>query len=151
MAVFKNGSGETVEKKFNYFYCLHPTTGHPQLIESGLADSEGFLDVKPDTLQHAKYANIFGVGDVINAPTTKTLYGGLSQVAVVRHNLERRLSGQEPNAKYDGYSKANLNLSTSATALVEHAYDGKEITLNYDAFMSSLRSTIYHKTGAKAH
>lgn len=102
-------------------------------------------------MQHTKYANIFGVGDVINAPTTKTLYGGLSQVAVVRHNLERRLSGQEPNAKYDGYSKANLNLTTSAQALVEHAYDGKEITLNYDGFMSSLRSTIYHKTGAHAH
>lgn len=72
-------------------------------------------------------------------------------MAVVRHNLERRLSGQEPNAKYDGYSKATFNLSTSAQALVEHAYDGKEITLNYDGFMSSLRSTIYHKTGAHAH
>ena len=48
-----------------------PTTTHPVLSEAGLADSTGYLDVSPTTLQHKKYDNIFGLGDVINAPTTK--------------------------------------------------------------------------------
>jgi sulfide:quinone oxidoreductase len=52
-----------------------------------LTDSTGYLDVDPFTLQHKTYDNIFGLGDVINAPTTKSFYGGLSQVAVLRNNV----------------------------------------------------------------
>lgn len=37
-----------------------------------LADSTGFLNVDKFTLQHVKYPNVFGVGDCINAPTSKT-------------------------------------------------------------------------------
>lgn len=72
------------------------------LSDAGLADSNGLLDVDPYTLQHKKYDNIFGLGDVVNVPTTKTFYAGLNQLHVVRHNLERRINGLEPNAKYDG-------------------------------------------------
>lgn len=95
-----------------------PTTSHSLLNDAGLADSTGFLDVNPHTLQHTKYSNIFGLGDVINAPTTKTFYGGLSQVAVVRHNVERNLNNLSLNAKYDGYAKANLLISQSNLASV---------------------------------
>lgn len=58
-----------------------------------------------------KYDNIFGIGDVNNVPTTKSFYGGLAQVAVVRHNVERRLNGLSLNAKYDGYTSVGLNAS----------------------------------------
>jgi len=64
-----------------------PTTTHSLLADAGLADSTGYLDVNPETLQHIKYDNIFGIGDVNNVPTTKSFYGGLAQVAVVRHNV----------------------------------------------------------------
>jgi sulfide:quinone oxidoreductase len=101
-----------------------PTTTHSILAESGLADSTGYLDVNAATLQHKKYDNIFGLGDVINAPTTKSFYGGLAQVAVVRNNLERKLNGLSLNAKYDGYSKTSLPTSPSSIANVEHKYGG---------------------------
>lgn len=58
----------------------------------------------PYTLQHVKYDNIFGFGDVVNVPTTKTFHAGFNQLSVVRHNVERRLNGLEPNAHYDGLS-----------------------------------------------
>ena len=93
-----------------------PTTTHPVLAESGLADSTGYLDVNPHTLQHTRYDNIFGIGDVNNLPTTKSFYGGLAQVAVVRNNVERRLNGLSLNAKYDGYTKLNLYTSPSSLA-----------------------------------
>ena len=102
-----------------------PTTTHPLLADAGLADSTGFLDVNPETLQHKQYNNIFGIGDVLNLQTTKTFYGGLSQVAVVRHNVERKLNGLSMNARYDGYAKASLPSGPSSLVNVEHAYDGK--------------------------
>ena len=64
-----------------------PNAPHQILAECGLADSTGYLDVDQHTLQHNKYENIFGLGDVVNVPTTKTFLGGLSQVAVVRNNV----------------------------------------------------------------
>jgi sulfide:quinone oxidoreductase len=45
------------------------------------------LNVNKETLQHVKYDNIFGIGDVNNVATTKTFYGGLNQLAVVRNNI----------------------------------------------------------------
>jgi sulfide:quinone oxidoreductase len=33
-------------------------------------------DVDHETLQHRKYPNVFGIGDVCNLPTTKTFWGG---------------------------------------------------------------------------
>lgn len=75
-----------------------PYTYHSVLAEAGLADSTGLLNVNPRTLQHAKYENIFGLGDVTNVPTTKTFYGGVEQMNVVRNNVERRLKGLSLNA-----------------------------------------------------
>jgi sulfide:quinone oxidoreductase len=102
-----------------------PTTTYSNLKDAGLADSTGYLDVDPYTLQHKKYSNIFGLGDVTNVPTTKSFYGGLSQVGVVRHNVQRHLNGLSLNAKYDGYSTATLSLSSSSLGLVEHTYANK--------------------------
>ena len=126
-----------------------PTTTHSMLTESGLADSTGYLDVNPETLQHRQYSNIFGLGDVINAPTTKTFYGGLSQVAVVRHNIERKLNNLSLNAKYDGYSKASLLLSQGNLASVEHKYGGEEVSFSTDGLSTSLRAKFYGKKGVE--
>lgn len=101
-----------------------PTTTHSNLTEAGLADSTGFLDVDPYTLQHKTYDNIFGLGDVNNVPTSKTFYGGLAQVAVLRNNIERKLNGLAFNAKYDGYASAHLYLGPGSIANIEHKYNG---------------------------
>lgn len=140
-----------MERPYNHFYSLMPTTTHASLKDAGLADSTGYLDVNPTTLQHKKYDNIFGLGDVINAPTTKTFFGGLSQVAVVRHNVERKLNGLSLNAKYDGYAKARLSISPSAIANVEHAYNGQEVSFSTDGLASSLRYKLYSMTGSHDH
>jgi sulfide:quinone oxidoreductase len=124
-----------------------PTTTHSNLTEAGLADSTGFLDVDPYTLQHKTYDNIFGLGDVNNVPTSKTFYGGLAQVAVLRNNIERKLNGLAFNAKYDGYSKVSFFTGPSAIANIEHKYGGQEVSVSTDSLSSSLRYKLYSMTG----
>ena len=126
-----------------------PTTANPLVSDAGLADSTGYLNVDPETLQHKQYSNIFGVGDVLNVPTTKTFLGGLSQVAVVRHNVERKLNGLSLNAKYDGYTKASLYTGPGSIANVEHKYGGEEVSFATDGFSSKLRATLHSKHGAE--
>lgn len=80
-------TGQKEERDYQYFYSLIPAKPHDNLIEAGLTTEDGFLDVDQKTLQHKKYKNIFGLGDVNSLPTTKTFFGGFSQIHVVRHNL----------------------------------------------------------------
>lgn len=78
-ATFKNvKTGEFQNRNYNALYTLIPTEDHQSLIQSGLANKESnnLLDVDHQTLQHKKYKNIFGLGDVCNLPTSKTFWAG---------------------------------------------------------------------------
>jgi len=70
-----------------------PAQPYSIVAESGLADSNGFIDVNPYTLQHKRYNNIFGFGDAANLPTSKNFMAGFNQLHVVRNNVERQLNG----------------------------------------------------------
>ena len=59
------------------------------MISAGLTTSNGYLNVNKYSLKHNQYDNIFGLGDVNDIPTTKSLYSGLAQLKVVRNNVEK--------------------------------------------------------------
>lgn len=117
---------ETSARPFTNLYSLLPCEPHESLIKSGLATKESnfLLDVNLETLQHNKYKNIFGLGDVCNMPTTKSFFGGFHQLHVVRNNLNRAFNGQELDGKYFGYCKVPLFLGQNRLTYVEHSYDG---------------------------
>lgn len=120
-----------------------PVKPHTHIAEAGLADSHGYLDVNQNTLQHKKYDNIFGLGDCHNAPTTKTFYGGLSQVSVLRHNLERRMNGLSMNVNYDGYAEAPLFLTPNNLSWVSHLYNGVEASFDTSSIGTALKYKKY--------
>ena len=124
-----------------------PSKPQANLAEAGLADNSGFLDVDPHTLQHKKYNNIFGLGDVNNVPTTKTFYAGFNQLHVVRNNLERQMNGLSLNAKYDGASSALFHTGMSELANFNQTYNGGD-NLN-SGFMAGLRFKKYNLFGKK--
>ena len=139
-AVFENiRTGERSERPYNNFYSLLEAKPDSNLAEAGLAASNGLLDVDPFTLQHKKYNNIFGFGDVANLPTSKTFYAGFNQLHVVRHNLERHLNGLSASPVYDEHSSAFIHLGLSSSATVSHFYDGKPDSSLDTGLMASLR------------
>jgi len=127
-AVFENiKTGQKETRPYGQLYTLFPTKPHDNLVQAGLASKESnyLLDVNKATLQHNKYKNIFGIGDVNNIPTTKTFYGGFHQIHVVRHNIQRNLKGQSLNAQYTGYSKSPIYLGQNSITFSVHYYDQK--------------------------
>lgn len=82
-------TGEVTTAPYGAIYALPPTRPHTNLMEAGLAHkgSNNMLDIDPETLQHKKYKNIFGLGDVANLPTSKTFWAGFHQVHVLRDNV----------------------------------------------------------------
>ncbi|KAJ9598634.1 hypothetical protein L9F63_010688, partial [Diploptera punctata] len=74
-AVFQNLS-KPEEKIVQDYEMLHVTPHHrpSELISKNkdISDASGFLAVNKDTMQHVKFANIFGIGDCTSLPTSKT-------------------------------------------------------------------------------
>ena len=145
-AVFENiQTGERSERPYGNLYSLLEKKADPILADAGLATNNGLLDVNPTTLQHNKYSNIYGLGDVANVPTTKTFFAGFNQLHVVRHNLEQVINGAEPNAHYDGASEAVLHLGLESSTTVSHLYDGKASGSLDSGFMAGLKYKLADK------
>ena len=139
-AIFENiKTGQKSERPYHNLYSLFEQKADTLLADAGLAASNGLLNVDKFTLQHNKFSNIFGFGDVANLPTSKTFYAGFSQLHVVRHNVERALNNFNPNAKYDGYSNAFMHTGLDSSVNVSHFYDGKPDGALDTGFMGGLR------------
>ena len=73
IATFKNvDTGKLLEKEFFSAAINPPSKPHKELLDSGIATSEGVVDVNPYTLQHKRFENIFAFGDCIGVNTTRT-------------------------------------------------------------------------------
>ena len=75
IAIFKNmKSDELVPMDFDFLHFVPPQTAPKFVRDSPLsvAAPMGWPDVNAATLQHNKYANVFGCGDVAGVPTAKT-------------------------------------------------------------------------------
>ncbi|KAL4506078.1 hypothetical protein ABPG72_013839 [Tetrahymena utriculariae] len=119
--VGKNGA-KTVEK-YDNLYSIIPTKGHEFLQQANLCNEQGLLNVDSHTLQHKKYKNIFGFGDIVDVPTTRSFFGTQEQLNVVRHNVIRSLHGQSLTAQYFGQSKTPLYIGKNKLTFVSQNYD----------------------------
>lgn len=124
IGVFKNvDSGAVVEKEFSGMSINPNHKPQKELLESGLADKNGLLDVNQYTLQHNKYENVFGFGSATNLPTTRSQHATMAQNPIVKHNVQRFLKGKSLNAIYDGYSFLPLLTGQTTATSFQHLYD----------------------------
>ncbi|KOY81683.1 NAD(P)/FAD-dependent oxidoreductase [Lysinibacillus macroides] len=123
IAVFENlDTGEISEIKYDMIH-VAPYMGAPAFIaQSSLADSNGWVDVDMYTLQHKKYANVFGLGDNANLPTSKTGAAIRKQAPVVAENILASMRRQTVQSKYDGYSSCPIVTGYNKLILAEFDY-----------------------------
>ena len=122
---------ETIEKdgrvgiKYDFLHTAPPSVAPEFVKESGLTNEAGWMDVDQYSLQHKKYKNIFGIGDVAALPTAKTGAAIRKQVPVVIDNLEKLKKGNEHfDKKYNGYSSCPLVTDYGKMVLAEFDYEG---------------------------
>ncbi len=104
---------------------LAPPSVAPKFVkESSLVNADGWLDVDQYTLQHKKYNNIFGLGDVAALPTAKTGAAIRKQVPVVLSGIYALMNNDKPGSKkYNGYSSCPLVTDYGKMVLAEFDYD----------------------------
>lgn len=119
----------TVEgNKYGIHYdMLHtaPPSVAPKFVqESNLVNDAKWLDVDKHTMQHNKFTNIFGLGDVCGLPTAKTGAAIRKQVPVVVDNLRLLIEADRLGGKsYNGYSSCPLVTDYGKMVLAEFDYE----------------------------
>lgn len=115
----------TIEMPFDFLHLAPPQQAPDFVKKSVLANDGGWLDVNINTLQHKKYPNIFGLGDVAALPTAKTGAAIRKQVPVVIANIEHMSrSNKISSESYNGYSSCPLVTAYGKMVLAEFDYDG---------------------------
>ncbi|PBC32957.1 Sulfide:quinone oxidoreductase [Apis cerana cerana] len=125
-AVFQklDGSNETFVEKFSLLHVC-PPMGPPDVLKKhpSLTNEVGFLSVDPKTLRHTKYSNIYGIGDCISAPNSKTMAAIAAQEKVLYKNITDDLAGKPMTMIYNGYSSCPLVTGYKKCILAEFDYN----------------------------
>ena len=129
--VVSSADGSTTNESIDYdFLHVVPPMVAPELVaNSALAAQDGphksWLAVDKHTLQHLKYPNVFGIGDITGVPNSKTGAAIRKQYPVVCENLIAQIKSEPLPASYDGYSSCPLTTELGKVMLAEFGYDGK--------------------------
>ena len=120
-----NGKKIQVERKFDMLHVCPPQSAPDFIKSSPLANDAGWVDVDQHTLQHNKYANIYGLGDAGSTPNAKTMAAARKQAPIVAANMLAQMEGSKGRASYDGYGACPLTVEKGKVVLAEFGYGGK--------------------------
>lgn len=119
----KQQGDSLIEMPFDLLHLAPPQTAPKFVKESVLVNEAGWLDVDINSLQHKKYLNIFGIGDVAALPTAKTGAAIRKQAPVVVDNILKLIKGKTAdNKSYQGYSSCPLVTGYGKMVLAEFNY-----------------------------
>ncbi len=114
-----------VKMEFDMIHVCPPQSAPDFIKKSPFADGAGWVDVDPETLKSKSFANVWSLGDVMNAPNAKTAAAARKQAPVVAENVLADIDGGEAKAAYDGYGSCPLTVERGKIVLAEFGYGGK--------------------------
>ncbi len=130
-ATFVRPDGTRTEVPYDFLHVAPPMRAPDAVKNSDLAWKEGpmaaggWLEVDKSTLQHRRYPNVFGLGDINGTPRGKTAATVKKSAPLVAQHLADVIAGREPGQKFDGYTSCPLIVREGSALLIEFDYDGK--------------------------
>ncbi len=119
---------DEVDIEYDFIHIVPPMSGSNAVAASLLAwqrgNAAGWLEVDKESLQHRRYSNVFGIGDVCGIPLGKTGGSARHHAPIVTANLISVMEGKEPTQKFDGYTVCPLKTSYGEIIMAEFNYDG---------------------------
>jgi sulfide:quinone oxidoreductase len=100
-ATFVSPEGEKQEMPYDFIHVVPPMRAPDAVKNSDLAWKEGpfaaggWLEVDKATLQHRRYPNVFGIGDINGTPRGKTAATVKKSAPLVAHNLVEVIAGRQ--------------------------------------------------------
>lgn len=120
-----------VEREYDFLHVTPPMRAPDAVKKSSLAwqrgsaSKGGWVELNKETLQHTRYANVFGLGDVAGVPMGKTGGSARKQYNVLVENLISAMESKPLVAKYEGYTVCPLITDIGSVMLAEFNWTGK--------------------------
>jgi len=120
---------EVVELEYDFIHIVPPMKPVDAVANSKLGwqkgSAKGWLECDQYTLQHRRYKNVFGIGDILGIAKGKTGGSARHHGPVLVENLINVINGKEPTAQFDGYTVCPLKTQYGEIMLAEFDYDGE--------------------------
>lgn len=132
-ATFTSPEGEATEVPYDFIHVVPPMRAPDAVKNSDLAWKDGpmaaggWLEVDKDTLQHRRYKNVFGLGDINGTPRGKTAATVKKSAPLVAQHIVDVVAGREPGQKFDGYTSCPMIVREGSAMLIEFDYEGRLI------------------------
>jgi sulfide:quinone oxidoreductase len=130
-ATFTSPEGEAYEMPYDFIHVVPPMRAPDAVKDSELAwkggpfAAGGWLEVDKSTLQHRRFPNVFGIGDINGTPRGKTAATVKKSAPLVAHNLAEVIAGRQANEAFDGYTSCPLITREGSAMLIEFDYEGR--------------------------
>lgn len=127
IATFKTAEGP-VELQYDFINVIPPmraadaVRNSPLPWQEGNWAADGWIEVNKHNLRHARFDNVFAVGDVAGVPKGKTAASVKWQVPVAVDHLVAQIEGKESEAHYGGYTSCPLITRLGQAMLIEFDY-----------------------------
>jgi len=120
---------ERVEMTYDFIHIVPPMAGVDAVADSKLSwqkgSGKGWLEVDQDTLQHRRYKNVFGIGDICGIPKGKTGGSARHHGPIMVGNLISQMEGKKLTEVFDGYTVCPLKTQYGKIIMAEFDYDGE--------------------------
>jgi len=119
---------EMIDLSYDFIHIVPPMRPTAAVATSKLGwqkgSAKGWLECNKDTLQHRRYKNVFGIGDILGVPKGKTGGSARHHAPILTENLIATMNGKEPKAIFDGYTVCPLKTQYGEIMLAEFDYKG---------------------------
>lgn len=126
---------EMVDMSYDFIHIVPPMAPSKALEDSPLGwqkgTAKGYLEVDQYTMQHNRYDNVFGIGDVCGIPLCRTGGSARHQGPIVVNNLVSAMEGKELNEYFDGYTVCPIKTGYGKIMMAEFNYEGIAPTIPF--------------------
>jgi sulfide:quinone oxidoreductase len=120
---------DSVTLDYDFIHVVPPMSAPDAVVNSSLGwqkgSAEGWLEVDQETLQHRRYKNVFGIGDVCGIPKGKTGGSARHHGPIMVGNLLAQMQSKELKEKFDGYTVCPLKTRYGRIIMAEFDYKGE--------------------------
>jgi len=117
-----------VPMEYDFIHIVPPMSAPDAVVNSPLGwqkgSAKGWLEVDQETLQHTRYPNVFGIGDVCGIPLGKTGGSARHHAPIMVANLISQMEKKSLTEKFDGYTVCPLKTQYGKIILAEFNYLG---------------------------
>ena len=130
IATFASPEGARTDVPYDFIHVVPPMRAPDAVKNSDLAWREGpmaaggWLEVDPKTLQHRRFPNVFGLGDINGTPRGKTAATVKKSAPIVAQHVVDFLAGRALGQVFDGYTSCPLIVREGSAMLIEFDYAG---------------------------